>query len=121
MKNRIRYKKFNTNFSTNGVSEPVVEKLFGKYNGRVENGVECELKWNKKHTILKNVQSLPTKTMDRLFSSSPQTKIKIFHHKGAKYRYTKGGIKYTSLNGRLNIHTKWLRKNPGINSRWIPV
>ena len=121
MKNTIRYKKFNTNFSTNGVSQPVIEKLFGKYNGRVENGVECDLKWNKKHTILKNAQSLPTKTIDRVFSSSRQPKIKIFQYKGAKYRYTKGGIKYTSLNGRLNIHTKWLCKNPGINSRWIPV
>lgn len=119
MSNTIRYKKFATNFATNGVSEPVIHKLFGQYDGRMENGRKCELKWNKKHTKLESVGRLPTKTMDRIFSPATHTKVKIFIFKGAKYRYTKPGFMWTLHNGRLKVHTKWLRKNPGC--RWMPI
>ena len=121
MENTIKYKKFVTKFSTNGVSEPVIDKLFGKYDGHIENGQKCQLQWNKKHTRLENAKPLPAKTVDRIFSPQSNVKVKIFHYKGAKYRYTKPGFNWTLYNGRLNLHTKWLRKNPGANCRWMPI
>ena len=99
----------------------MVHKLFDQYDDHVENGNECDLKWNKKHTVLQNRHPLPTKTIDPVWSPSRQTKIKIFYYKGAQCKQTNSHIKYTCFTGILNLCTKWLRKNPGVNCTWISV